>query len=187
MRISGCMRTEKNDACRRKLVDDPLHVVSNLLGRDHSLNLGKACNRSRVETALANHPRKAADDCCTALYPNGEEAGMIKKGQKRCQDKKGEDKKGVRNLFLDGSRWSIRSGRCSAAGRGAPRIRSRVKALPTGAIQTRFEPAGVTPVLRGRPDLASGPQPSLRARLRRAGQPETAGSRAPAGAARARA
>ena len=79
-RISGCMRTEKNDACRRKLVDDPLHVVSNLLGRDHSLNLGKACNRSRVETALTNHPRKAGNDYGTALYPNGEQAGMIKKG-----------------------------------------------------------------------------------------------------------
>jgi hypothetical protein len=53
MRISGCMRPEKNDACRRKLVDDLLHVVSNLLGRDHSLNLGKACNRSRRKKVTA--------------------------------------------------------------------------------------------------------------------------------------
>jgi len=84
------------------------------------------------------------------------------------------DQKGVRNLFLDGSRGSIRSGRCSAAGRGARRIRSSVKALPIGAIQTRLGPK-------------KGTQLFLRARLRRAGQPETAGSRAPAGAARARA
>jgi len=53
MRISGCMRPEKNDASRRKLVDDLLHVVSNLLGRDHSLNLGKACNRSRRKKVTA--------------------------------------------------------------------------------------------------------------------------------------